>query len=330
MTLDRLLAGVRLSSAFYFSVTARMPWATLTPHTRNIGHIVMPQAARVLPFHIMLSGNASAWITTRPDTRQDFRTGDILLLPRGHDHVIASVPTSALPPETDTTIYAEAAKSGRPCTFVEIGGSGVRSDFVCGYLGLPETVFLPIVDHLPDLVVLSPSPQKWQTLQDLVRIATREQENRNNGGDRLATRLAEAMFVDALGRVALSQGETAAGLFSGLGDRRIASALRAIHDEPAAGWTVETLAAEAGMSRSSFAARFRTRVGISPSRHLQNLRMQIAASGLADPDTSIQRVVERVGYQSEAAFNRAFRRTTGTSPSEWRNRRKGTGQRPGG
>lgn len=323
-TLARLLSGVRLDSAFFFSVTARAPWATLTPRMDNIGSIVMPQADRVLPFHIMLDGAAWCWIPDARGEGRPFRTGDILLLPQGHDHIIASARNTAKPPDPDTEIYAKAAARGRRCTFVDLAGDGAPCRFVCGYLGLPSTVFHPLFDCLPDLTVLSPDPAKWRMVEQLVEIATQAQSLHEQEGSTITHRLAETMFVDALSMMLRSGQDASFGLLAGLRDSRIAPALAMIHTLPGRALPLPVLARAAGLSRSAFAQRFHDLVGTSPARYVQRWRLQLAAEDLGRTDQSIQRISEAVGFTSESAFFRAFRRETGMTPTAWRARQRGT------
>ena len=318
-TLDSLLSHVRLESAFYFSVTAGTPWATLTPHMRNIGNLVMPSAQTVLPFHIMLDGDAWCWRVDNPVEKHRFRSGDILLLPRGCDHVIASGEDPGIVPEPDIEVYREAEKSERPCTFVDFGGDGPKANFVCGYFGAPRQSFHPLFAALPDMIVLTPSPEKWQLLRQLVDIATTQQSDRGSGGQLIVSRLAETMFIDAVQQHLIAADNSVdSGWLAALMDRQIGNALRALHIAPMENWTVEALADQAGMSRSTFTQRFNNLVGLPPMQYLQSWRLQIAANLLAQTDRAIKRVAEECGYRAESAFHRAFKQKTGFTPGAWR------------
>lgn len=317
-TLKRLLSGVRLESAFFFSVQARAPWATLTPRMDNIGSLVMPRADRVLPFHIMLEGAAWCWKADTPTEIKPFRTGDILLLPQGHDHVIASARSMARPPDPDTEIYARAAARGRPCTFVDLGGDGASCRFVCGYFGLPGSVFHPLFEALPDLTVLSLDAVKWRMLAQMVEVATKAQSLPDSEGLIITERLAEALFVDALQKMLGTGMDARPGLLAGLQDARISRALAMIHGQYAGALTLEILANAAGLSRSAFAERFRDLVGTTPARYLQRWRIQVAAEHLSQTDGTIQTLAAAVGFTSETSFFRAFKRETGMTPMEWR------------
>ncbi|MEO1041037.1 MAG: AraC family transcriptional regulator [Pseudomonadota bacterium] len=318
-TLEQLLSHVRLESAFYFEVVAKAPWATLTPHMRNIGHVVMPEVQRVLPFHIMLDGEAWCWRADDPSDKRWFKTGDILMLPRGCDHIIASTRSPNSVPEPDTEIYREAETSQRPCTYVDIGGDGERASFVCGYFGVPRQSFHPLFDSLADLLILTPTPEKWDLLQQLVGVATREQSDRRTGGKLVTSRLAETMFIDAVHQHLLHlDPASTSGWLVALRDRNISLALEALHSSPMHPWTVELLAKEARLSRSAFTERFQELIGRPPIQYLQSWRMQLAADQLAQTDKAIKCIAEDCGYAAETSFHRAFKHQTGYTPGAWR------------
>lgn len=318
-TLEAVLGAMRLESAFYFSVTAGAPWATLTPHMRNIGTLVMPRAQTVLPFHIMLEGEAWCWRVDQPERKAMFNSGDILLLPRGCDHVIASGRQPGVVPEPDTQVYREAERSRRPCTFVDLGGEGQKANFVCGYFGLPRQSFHPLLASLPGLMILSPTPEKWALVRQLVAIATQQQSDRVAGGKLVVSRLAETMFVDAVHQHLLAQDAVGgSNWLAALRDRHIGAALNALHAAPTKPWTAKALAREAGLSRSAFMERFARLVGVPPMQYLQNWRLQIGANLLAQSDMPIKQVADTCGYRAETSFHRAFKQQTGFTPGAWR------------
>lgn len=317
-TLEELLARVRLQSAFYFSVSAKAPWATLTPHMDNIGRLVMPDAQTILPFHIMLEGEAWCWRAQAPQDKQRFRQGDILLLPRGCDHVIASTREPGTVPTPDIDVYREAERSRRPCTHVELDGEGPKSNFVCGYFGAPRQIFHPLFDSLADLLILTPAPRQWRTLQQLVMIATQQQADREQAGRLIVSRLAETMFVDAVHQYLIDDSNAPAGWMAALRDSQIARALRAFHKAPMADWSVEALAGEAGLSRSAFAERFQALIDHPPMQYVQKWRIQLAANQLAQTDQPIKQIADACGYTAEPSFHRAFKQQTGVTPGHWR------------
>lgn len=318
-TLENLLSKVRLETAFYFTVSANAPWATLTPHMQNIGKLVMPDAQTILPFHIMLEGEAWCWRVDAPEDKRPFKSGDILLLPNGCDHVIASGRDPETVAEPDIEIYREAEKSQRPCTYVDLGGYGAKANFVCGYFGAPRQTFHPLFASLPELLVLTPDHDKWQALKQLIAIATQQQEDRKSGGRLVASRLAETMFVDTIQQHFLSLTSIdGQGWINALRDTRIGAALNAFHRRPTEPWTIAQLADSAGMSRSAFIERFSELVGLPPIQYVQRWRLQIAANLLAQSDQSIGQIAEACGYSAETSFHRAFKQQTGCTPGAWR------------
>lgn len=318
-TLEDILAGFRLESAFYFSVSASGAWATLTPHMQNIGRVVMPNAQMILPFHIMLDGEAWCWRTEEPSDKRVFKTGDILLLPRGCDHIIASGQEPGTIAEPDVEIYRKAEESRRPCTYVDLGGGNPSAHFVCGYFGAPRQSFHPLLHALPDLLLLTPTAQKWEVLKQLITIATERQADRLAGGRLVVSRLAETMFVDAVQQHLLSPPENQGpGWLSALRDRQIGAALAAFHRAPMEGWTAERWAKTAGLSRSSFTERFHDLVGQPPMQYVQAWRLQIAANLLAQTDEPVKKIAADCGYRAETSFRRAFKQQTDVTPGAWR------------
>jgi len=324
-TLESILASVRLDSAFYFSVRAKGSWATLTPHMDNIGTIVMPEARRVLPFHVMVEGEAWCWLARAPKEKRRFRTGEVLLLPRGCDHIIASGQDPAEAPQADIEVYREAERSGRPCTHVTLGEGENASQFVCGYFGAPRQRFHPVFDALPDLMVFPIGEDRWGQLVQLMSVATAAQSERQSAGKLIAARLAETMFIDAIySHLAGGAHDTQSGWIEALREPQVGAALHKMHSEPFADWSVASLAEAVGVSRSGFSDRFGRLVGLSPMRYLQRWRMQIAGNLLAQTDEPIADVAFRCGYLAETSFNRAFRREFDLTPGAWRRLHRST------
>ena len=193
--------------------------------------------------------------------------------------------------------------------------------FVCGYFGCDAAPFNPILEALPSQVLSRRPPEGNLTEVDLIRAALKEADADRRGGEAVLARLSELLFVKVLRRHLEDSSEQAVGLFAGLRDPNISRALHCIHGEPARDWTREELAKEAGLSRSAFSDRFSSCVGRSPMNYLQQWRMQIASMRLKQGRASVETVASEVGYQSEAAFIRAFKTCGGTTPGAWRRSR---------
>jgi AraC-like DNA-binding protein len=245
--------------------------------------------------------------------------GDLLVIPMGDQHVMSSAPGMRGEPNLNT--YSRAAYRRLPAPFVlNQGGGPERSHFVCGYFGCTRRPFNPLLDALPRLFHASVSAFSREWMLSLVRAAAVESEDYSAGGSTMLAKIAELMFVEVVRKYIHSLPEDARGWFSALRDPQIGAAIRLIHDRPADPWTVEALARAVGMSRSTFAERFVELVDVPPMHYLSKWRLQLAASLLTRTGISIAAAAAEVGYQSETAFNRTFKKVMGVPPAAWRKR----------
>jgi AraC-like DNA-binding protein len=199
-----------------------------------------------------------------------------------------------------------------------------RSDparLVCGFLGCDARPFNPLLAALPRVIRIN--DPAGGTLGAFVQFAVAESKERRIGGECVLGRLSELMFVDVVRRHLETLPAEGTGWLAGLREPFVGRALTALHKSPAHDWTIEALAREVGLSRSALAERFTQFVGQPPMQYLANWRMQLAANHLVSGMDSIAEVADRVGYESEAAFSRAFKKAVGTPPSQWRKFRNG-------
>jgi AraC-like DNA-binding protein len=233
--------------------------------------------------------------------------GDVIVFPHGDAHVMSS----------DPKLHSEPATPGRFPETVTLGDGGeVTATFVCGFLGCDRRPFNPLLSTLPHQLHLPGLSSGW--LQSFARQVVEESQARRVGADSVLTRLAELMFVEVLRRYIETLPPEQRGWLAGLRDDAIGRALGLLHGDPAHAWTLDELAAGVAMSRSVFADRFTTLVGQPPMQYLAHWRMQLAASRLAAGSAKIAAIAEQVGYESEEAFSRAFKRLMGVSPGAWR------------
>lgn len=323
--LSDVLRAVRLTGAVFFDVEACSPWVATTPSVDRFKRAVMPNAEHVIAFHVVTAG--SCWAALPDDLVSPTRLnpGDLVVIPMGDEHVLSSLP--GMRTEPDLANYRRPTDRCLPVPFVlNQGGGPDRCHFICGYFGCDARPFNPLLDALPRMFHASVSDvsQKW--LLSLVRAAVDESEHGTAGGETMLAKLAELMFVEVIRKYMNSLPEHSRGWCSGLRDQHIGAALHLIHDRPTHHWTVETLAREVGLSRSAFAERFASFVGVPPMNYLARWRLQLATNLLASKGVSIAAAAAEVGYESEAAFNRAFKKFVGLSPGAWRKSRVvGTG-----
>ncbi|MGH8703337.1 MAG: AraC family transcriptional regulator, partial [Burkholderiales bacterium] len=199
------------------------------------------------------------------------------------------------------------------------GGGGAKTRFVCGFLRCDERLCRPMLEALPRIlrVPLGDGPATaWLT--SLLHAGTRETSAPRPGGETMLAKLSELLFVEALRRYIEMLPEQQRGWLAGLRDRFVGRTLALMHERPGHDWTVEELAGRVGVSRSSLAQRFTDFIGQAPMQYLARWRLTIAAQRLRDERVSLARIAADSGYESEAAFNRAFKRALGTTPGAWR------------
>jgi AraC-like DNA-binding protein len=317
--LSDVLRAVRLTGAIFFDVEASEPWVAETPPGAEIAGGVMPEAEHVIMFHVITAGGC--WAELKDGSVAPFwlSAGDIIVIPMGDSHVFCTTPGMRAAP--DLSIYRRPADRRMP-TYVEVlGGGGALCRFVCGYLGCDARPFNPVLQALPRLLHMR-AAEGAAPMAQLLRLAVDETASRRSGGETVLSKVAELMFVDVVRRHIESLPREAGGWLSGLRDPQVAAALALMHGRPAEAWTLERLAREVGLSRSAFADRFAYFVQDSPMQYLTRWRMQLAVRLLERPGAGLARVAAEVGYESEAAFNRTFKKYVGAPPGAWRRGRQ--------
>jgi AraC-like DNA-binding protein len=312
--LSDVLRAVRLTGAVYFDFELSSPWVAEAPPSREIAGQVMPGAQRIIEYHLLARG--SCWGHAIGHEPIRLREGDLLIFPQGDAHVLSSAPGMQADP--DMSIFA---RRSTPLPIVyELGGGGTEhARVICGFLGCDELPFNPLLSALPTEIHLSaadPQPaSSW--LGTLLNIAVLEAGGARMGGENVLARLSELLFVEAIRRYIESLPASQTGWLAGLRDPVVGRALVELHNAPRETWTVERLARLVGQSRSVFAERFTLMAGLPPMQYLTLWRMQLAARLLVE-GALVATVADAVGYESEAAFSRAFKKVVGQAPATWR------------
>ena len=302
--LSDVLRAVRLDGAFFYAVQASEPWSVEAVAAKELTPRVLPGAEHLISYHILTSGRCWGGLTGEPAV--PLGPGDVIVFPHGDPHVMSS----------DPKLHSEPATPGRFPETVTLGDGEVTATFVCGFLGCDRRPFNPLVSTLPRQLHLPGLSSGW--LQSFARQVVEESQARRVGADSVLTRLAELMFVEVLRRYIETLPPEQRGWLAGLRDDAIGRALGLLHGDPAHAWTLDELAAAVAMSRSAFADRFTALVGQPPMQYLAQWRMQLAAGRLAAGSAKVAAIAEQVGYESEEAFSRAFKRLMGVSPGAWR------------
>ena len=312
--LSDVLRSVRLTGAVYFDFELSSPWVAEAPASREIAAAVMPGAQRVIEYHLIARGACWGNIVGGPPIR--LAEGDLIIFPQGDPHVLSSAPGMRAAP--DMALFARGT-APLPLVYERGGGGAERARIICCFLGCDDRPFNPLLTALPRTIHLSgaggQAASGW--LATLLNIAVRESGSARAGRDNILGRMSELMFVEAIRRYIEALPSAEAGWLAGLRDPVVGQALAALHGEPAIAWTVETLARAVGVSRSVLADRFAEMVGHPPMQYLALWRMQLASRLLLEGE-SVAEAAAAVGYESEAAFSRTFKKAVGEAPATWR------------
>lgn len=318
--LSDVLRAVRLTGAVYFDFDLSPPWVVEAPPSREIAKRVLPGAQRVIEYHLIARGEGWGHAVGQAPIR--LREGDLIAFPQGDAHVLSSAPGMRAAP--DMSAFARLTPQ-LPVVY-ELGGGGPeRARVVCCFLGCDERPYNPLLTSLPAVIHLPATGGQASTgwLNTLVSIAASESGKGRAGSQNVLARLSELMFVETIRRYLETLPDARTGWLAGLRDPIVGQALAVLHAAAGEPWTVERLARVVGLSRSVFADRFAAMVGQPPMLYLALWRMQLA-SGLLIEGGQVAAVAAAVGYESEAAFSRAFKRQLGESPARWR---RGAGRR---
>jgi AraC-like DNA-binding protein len=319
--LSEVLQAIRLDGALYLEAEFTAPWCVEAQFGLQTATGRLPRSEHVAYFHVLTDGVCRARLV---DGREvlDLQRGDILMFPHDHPHLLGS--DVSLPPFAEDDVIATHSDGGM--SRMQCGGGGAVTRFVCGYLAYDRRVCRPLFSALPRMLRVSIGDDAAWLLQ-MLRVGVQESMAQGPGARSLLAKLAELMFVEAIRRFASAQPADQRGWLAGLRDRHVGRALALLHGQPAHAWTVDSLAREVALSRSAFAERFVDLIGEPPMQYFTRWRLALAAQRLRTGNETVARIAERTGYESEAAFNRAFKREFGMPPSAWRKsvRDAGTG-----
>lgn len=320
--LSEILRVVRLNSAVFFNARFSEPWCFASPDATSVMQTLDPSAERLVIFHLLTEGECRVEVQGAPPTT--LRAGEIIIFPHGDAHLMASGPDVTPAPPAD--LPALLRRGGRELRF---GGGGAATKFICGFLSCDPRLCRPILDGLPRVLTVSLRGQDepgW--LEDSIRYAVAEASASRPGGAGVLAKLSEVLFIETLRRHMEKLPAEHTGWLAGVRDRVVGRALALMHSRPAHGWTVEALASGSNVSRSVLADRFTHYIGQPPMHYLTRWRMALAAGMLRSSSLSITQVAQDVGYETDPAFSRAFRREFGVPPAAWRVA-NGVGRRAG-
>lgn len=323
--LSDVLTCVRLRGAIFYYVSCARAWVAETPASADLAAALCPGAEHVIAYHMIQRGGGWVGITGLPPQR--FEAGDIVMLPRGDAHVLSSAPGMRAA-GGDNSWQVTTRDQAKPILISlhdgarelesEIPAAEADAVIVCGFISCDMRPFNPLIGALPRLLHL-PACNAGAWVAPMLEHAVAESRHRRAGSAAVLERVSEMVFVDAARRHLESlPPEGGEGWLGALRDRHVGRAIGLIHERPAEPWTVDSLGHAIGLSRSALHERFLERVGMPPMQYLANWRMQVGAKLLRESRAPVASLALETGYESEAAFSRAFKRLTGLPPAAWR------------
>jgi AraC-like DNA-binding protein len=318
--LSDLLHAVRLRGAIYFDFTLAEPWVAAAPQSREVAPLLMPGVEHVIEYHVVSEG--SCWVALQGHDPMPLAAGDLVAFPRGSSHVLSSTPGARGKPQLE--LFRRAYSAGRlPYVVSSAGRGGRQTRIVCGFLGCDARPFNPLLECLPPMIHLQArSARDGDWLASFLAITLSESKAQRAGSQNVLARMSELMFIEVVRRHLEDCDAEQTGWLAGLRDRVVGRALSLLHGRAGHAWTLEELASGVGTSRSVLAARFTALLGEPPMQYLTKWRMQLASQLLLSSNAGIAGIAQQVGYESEAAFSRAFKKLVGQPPAAWRHARR--------
>jgi AraC-like DNA-binding protein len=314
--LSEILRGVRLTGTFFVDARLSGPFRVLSPQRFDAGE-PMAHLRHVSAFHYIAAGSGT--LTTAAGLRREVVAGDLLLLPFADQHVFEGGVRAPGKTVDTSDVMIRGPVEGIWRLTHDGGSGGGETRVLCGFIESAEVMFSPLFRTLPELLVeraddASIGVPLTGTVADLLQ----RMDMIGPGSEAIFSRIVELLFVEILRRYVGRLPAGSMGLLAALADPIAGRALKLIHAAPARRWTADSLAREAGSSRTVLGERFNALIGKPPIEYLIGWRIQLAADRLRHGRDGIARIAGDIGYESEAAFNRAFKRVTGMSPGKWR------------
>lgn len=302
--LTDVLESVRVRGAVFGKMQLTAPWGFSADRGEGLGFTVVTRG--------------SCWLEVEGHAPLQLAGGDLVVLKKDRPHVIRDARSTPVLPVEELLSQCPARHGCEPGGVFAYGGGGAETAFIGGRFDIENADDNPLIAALPAVIHVRGdrgTPVRW--LEATLQFMASEMTSGQPGAETVVARLADILFVQAV-RAYLADGGERRGWLSALVDAQIGPALSRIHEKPEAAWTVESLAASVGMSRSAFAARFSALAGEPPLTYLTRWRMTKAERLLRAGHSSIGAIAERVGYDAEAAFSKAFKRWTGQAPGAFR------------
>ncbi len=318
--LSEVLKVVRLEGALFFNAEFSAPWCVSSPRSTDLARYLSPGSGHLIIYHFLTDGRAYAKLAEGP--REELTPGDIVIFPHGDAHLLGN--GSPEKPVDSLQAFARNLAHGlKPARF---GGGGEITRFVCGYMACEPRLSEVFLAGLPRILKVHVAKEpSGQWLENSIRFSVGDLSGSNAGSGLVRAKLSEVLFVETLRRYISALPSDQIGWLAGARDPIIGEALALLHKEPDAQWTISRLARRVGLSRTRLVERFRHFLGLPPMAYLAQWRLNLGADILSSTEDSIAEVAVAVGYGSEAAFNRAFKRQFDCPPAQYRRNRKESG-----
>lgn len=311
--LSTVLKTVKLEGAMFYNAEFSAPWSFRAPQSTIVAPYLSPEPRHVIMYHLLTHGKAYAHV--EDGERIALSAGDIVVFPHGDSHFMGN--GRDCEPRDNGRILKEILSQG--LKVARMGGGGEVTRFICGYMVCDLQLSKAFLGGLPPIFKVNVgNDSSGQWLESSIRYSVEQAVTSQTGSNIVVAKLSEALFAETLRRYVdlLPPGQT--GWLAGARDPEVGSALALVHAQPAEPWTIAKLAKHVGVSRSVLAERFRYFLGVPPIAYLTRWRLQLGAQLLATTRRSVAQIAAEVGYESEPAFNRAFKREFGAPPARFR------------
>jgi AraC-like DNA-binding protein len=299
-SVNSILPDLRLRGAHYCRAEVSQPWGLTLPYQEGVR------------FHFVVEGNG--WLIIDDRAPILMQMGDIVLLPRGSAHVIADQPDRQPAAVEEFSPQSIGDKVYR----LQAGGTGEKALIICSTLSFEHPSVHPLIAMMPETLHVRPGDFADPALPVLIDLMTIEAQHEMIGWATVMTRIADVILTRIIRGWVIRQAPGTTGWLAAIGDPHIGRALAVIHAHPETARSVKSLATTAGLSRSVFNQRFVKMLGVSPAKYLVSWRMRLADGWLSDGSLSVAKIADKLGYGSEAAFSRAFKRLVGKAPGALR------------
>jgi AraC-like DNA-binding protein len=311
--LSTVLRTVKLEGAMFYNAEFSAPWSFRAPPSFLVAPYLSPEPRHVIIYHLLTEGKAYAEV--EDGHRVSLSAGDIVVFPHGDSHIMGN--GRDVEPRDHAKIIQEILSQG--LKLARLGGGGEITKFICGYLVCDPQLSKAFLGGLPPIFKVNiGNDNSGQWLENSIRYSVGQAVVSQTGSEIVVAKLSEALFAETLRRYVdlLPPGQI--GWLAGARDPDVGNVLALVHRQPSDPWTIAELARRVGVSRSVLAERFRHFLGVPPMAYLAHWRMQLGAQLLLSTRHSVAHIAAEVGYESEPAFNRAFKREFGSPPARFR------------